>query len=152
MVRRVSTQSVQVVEPPPVPQIASVSHPSIAANTAESGNTQSWRVVSGAFQVTIPIVSDQELRDSAENTLAILKARLGAMANQYRWKPVVERLIDVVGGQVDGSGGNSGAVPPSFGGWPPKKEHCGDGHHHHCHHGNCDHHHCHGHGHDGKHH
>jgi hypothetical protein len=126
LVRRITTQSKVITPPPPVPQIQ-------RATSATAGNTITWRVVSGAFQVTIPVVGNNELLAGAANTLAILKARLGAMSIQYRWYPVVQRLIGIVSGQVSGSGGNPGQIPPSWNGWPAK-EHCGCGDGDDCHH------------------
>ena len=142
LVRRITTQSKVIIPPPPVPQIQ-------RATSATAGNTITWRVVSGAFQVTIPVVGNIELLAGAANTLAILKARLGAMSTQYRWYLVVQRLIGIVSGQVSGSGGNPSQIPPSWNGWPPKK-HCGCGDGDDCHHHEGHHHkhgdHDHGHG------
>jgi hypothetical protein len=71
------------------------------------------RYVTGAFQVKIPVTSDEALRSREENTLAILKWRLLQMPPVYRWHPVVRRYIEYVAGRVDGSGGNASGIAPS---------------------------------------
>jgi len=52
-----------------------------------------------------------------ENTLAIFKARLGAMSPINRWYPVLVRYIDLLSGRVNGLGGNASSIPASFGGY-----------------------------------
>jgi hypothetical protein len=81
---------------------------------------RSWRYVTGAFQVKIPVETAATLLGPEENTLAIMKARLLAMSPVYRWYPVVQRYIDYVSGRVNGLGGNAGSVAPSLNGTPLK--------------------------------
>jgi hypothetical protein len=84
--------------------------------------------VTGAFQIKIPVTTEDLLLPSEENTLAIMKARLAAMSPAYRWYPVLKRYIEYVSGRVDGSGGNASAIPPSLEGFPAKGH--GKGHEH----------------------
>jgi hypothetical protein len=58
-----------------------------------------------------------------EDTLAILKWRLKTKPAPYRWRPVWERYIELVGARVKGLGGDPGQIPPSLGGFPGKGEH-----------------------------
>ena len=112
LVRRITTQSftqVVIAKTPPRQAAARAA----AAGTAD-GNTRTWRVVTGAFQVKIPVTTEESMLGPEENTLAILKARLAAMPAAYRWRPVTERLIDYVSLRVKGSGGDPAAVPPSL--------------------------------------
>ena len=86
--------------------------------TAAAAPTRKWRYITGAFQVKIPVTGEDVLLGPEENTLAILKARLDAMAPKYRWYPVLKRYIEYVAGRVDGAGGNAGAIQPSLTGVP----------------------------------
>ena len=124
VVRRLTTQQVtQVVINKPAGRAAA------RVTVADSGLTRKWRCVTGAFQVKIPVTTEEVMLGPEENTLAILKARLAAMSPSYRWYPVVKRLIEYVSGRVDGAGGDANAVPPSLLGVPPK--HRGGGRPHH---------------------
>jgi hypothetical protein len=87
-----------------------------------------WRYVTGAFQVKIPVMTEEAMLGTEENTLAIFKARLAAMSPVYRWYPVLQRYIEIIAGRVNGSGGHASAIPPSFLGFPPRpKGHGGTG-------------------------
>jgi hypothetical protein len=55
--------------------------------------------------------------------LAILKWRLETKPPPYRWRPVWERYIELVGARVKGLGGDPGQIPPSLGGFPGKGGH-----------------------------
>ena len=50
-----------------------------------------WRYVVGTFQVKIPVSRGDTLLRDEENTLAIMKWRLGQIATTNRWHPVLER-------------------------------------------------------------
>jgi hypothetical protein len=110
LVRRIATQKAvnQIITKRPL------------AARAEAQTVSSWRYIAGAFQVKIPVTTEDQMLRPEENTLAILKARLEAMSPQYRWYPVVQRMIEIVAGRVDGSGGNSVAIPPSLLGYQPQ--------------------------------
>jgi hypothetical protein len=76
------------------------------------------RMVTGAFQVTIPVTTEADLLAGDENTLAVLKWRLQQMSPLYRWHPVVKRHIEYLSSRIDASGGVASSIPPSLYGWP----------------------------------
>jgi hypothetical protein len=123
VVRRLSTQSVtQVVIEKRGPTGA-------PGGTTNNSNTKKWRYATGAFQIKIPVTTEDLLLGPEENTLAILKARLAAMSPAYRWYPVLKRYIDYVSARVDGSGGNAVAIPPSLQGYQPTRQGKHERHH-----------------------
>jgi hypothetical protein len=67
---------------------------------------QSWRQITGAFQVRIPVTTRQVMLPPEEDTLAVLKWRVGQMSAVYRWYPVVKRYAELVAARVDGLGGS----------------------------------------------
>ena len=130
MVRRVATRRGHLPPPPP-PQLQSP--PSqyplpkskgggrARGSTRDSGFT--WRQVCGAFNVRIPVTNAATMLPIEENTLAILKWRLQTKPAPYRWRPVWQRYIDLVGAKVGGLGVDPGTIPPSLGGYPGKGGH-----------------------------
>jgi hypothetical protein len=76
------------------------------------------RMVTGGFQVTIPVTTEADLLAGDGNTLAVLKWRLQQMSPLYRWYPVVKRHVEYLSSRIDASGGNASAIPPSLDGWP----------------------------------
>ncbi len=117
------------VENIPVPQIQKTGAPAATVPTTSPASTATkWRYVTGAFQIKIPVTTEEALLGPEENTLAILKARLAAMSPVYRWYPVLQRYIDIVSGRVNGSGGHAVAIPPSLLGYRPKGLTHGGGH------------------------
>ena len=100
-VRRIATRAVPVAPPTRGPAVTTV-------------RPRTWRYITGAILITIPVTTEEAMLPAEENTLAIFKARLAAMAPTYRWYPVLERYIDYVAGRVDGAGGNAAAIPPSL--------------------------------------
>ena len=136
LVRRLATRKVEniIIQKVPEATVRSTAPAPIPA--------QSWRYVTGAFQVTIPVETSATLLGPEENTLAIMKARLQAMSPAYRWYPVLQRYIDYVSARVNGLGGNASSIAPSLNGTPVTGTHGGthpsDGHecdhdHHHHH-------------------
>ena len=113
IVRRLATQQV-------TQEVIQKRAPTAAATGDDPPATLSWRYVTGAFQVRIPVTTEAALLGPEENTLAILKARLAAMSPTYRWYPVLKRTIEYVSARVDGAGGNAAAIPPSLLGLPLK--------------------------------
>jgi hypothetical protein len=107
VVRRISTKTVGREN------IASVAVPS-------GPNLSGFRYITGAFQIEIPVTTENVMLLPEENTLAILKWRLQNMSPVYRWHPVLKRYIDYVSARVDGSGGNANAISPSSQGVPVK--------------------------------
>jgi hypothetical protein len=113
LVRRLATKQVETVV---IQKVAKAARKS----TATVPPAQSWRYVTGAFQIKIPVTTEKALLGPEENTLAILKARLQAMSPVYRWYPVLERYIGYVEATVNASGGNANNIPPSLNGAPQK--------------------------------
>ena len=97
----------------------------IKATADEPVVTQSWRQISGAFQVRIPVLTKETMLPMEEDTLAVLKWRLQQMSPVYRWYPVLQRYVSLIAARVDGLGGNSQQVPPSLGGYAGKGKHGG---------------------------
>jgi hypothetical protein len=133
MVRRVATRrGFLPPPPPPPPQLQSPpsqyplpkSHgggPAPGPTKQDNGFT--WRQVCGAFNVRIPVTNAGVMLPIEENTLAILKWRLQTKPAPYRWRPVWQRYIDLVGAKVGGLGVDPGTIPPSLGGYPGKGGH-----------------------------
>jgi hypothetical protein len=90
------------------------------AAAPEPGVT-TWRYVVGSFTVDIPVQTAATMLWPEENTLAILRWRLGLMAPGNRWYKVLQRYIDLIAARVDGLGGNSGSIEPSPTGAPPPR-------------------------------
>lgn len=112
-VRRLSTQTAAAPPPPPPPppQIAET-----VEQTAEEPAAQTMlncRYVVGTFAVRIPVTTAQTMLPLEENTLAIMKWRLGQMAPSNRWVPVLERYIGYIEGRIGGLGGNPHTIKPS---------------------------------------
>lgn len=82
---------------------------------------KNWRYVTGTFQVRIPVTTGDVMLAPEENTLAIMKARLQAMSPANRWYPVLQRYILYIAGRVDGLGGDSTSIKPSFNGIVPTR-------------------------------
>jgi len=80
-----------------------------------------WRYVTGTFAVKIPVTTKDTMLVPEENTLAIMKARLQAMSPANRWYPVLQRYIQYIAGRVDGLGGDSVSIKPSFHGIVPAR-------------------------------
>lgn len=79
---------------------------------------RSWRYITGAFQINIPIQPDSDILPFDMNTLAIFKWRLSMMPLTNRWYPVMKRYIDILSARIDGLGGNSDSIQPSPTGLP----------------------------------
>jgi hypothetical protein len=79
---------------------------------------RSWRYITGAFQIDIPIQADSDILPFDMNTLAIFKWRLSMMPPANRWYPVMKRYIDILSARIDGLGGDSGSIEPSPTGLP----------------------------------
>jgi hypothetical protein len=81
----------------------------------------SWRQVLGAFQYTITVKPARELLYPQERLLAWLKWRVGVTPTASRWRPVLQRYLSVIEGQVLTLGGEPGKIPPSQTGNVPGK-------------------------------
>jgi hypothetical protein len=105
-VRRVATRRFDAT-------IAQGPQTAVEAGVRKRG-TLNWRYVTGTFQITIPVGSDQELLLPEETTLAVLKWRRDHMSPVYRWYPVMQRYIEYVSGRVLGFGGDPNQIEPSL--------------------------------------
>ena len=113
VVRRVSTRQ------PPILYLARRGRAAAAVQGAKGPPpNRDWRYIVGTFQVTIPVATEESLLWPEENTLAIMKWRLGRTAPGNRWHPVLKRYVDYIAARVDGFGGNSGSIQPSPTGVP----------------------------------
>jgi hypothetical protein len=80
---------------------------------ADSNAPYYWRQIIGSFSLRIPIVPHGNLLPAEYDGLAILKWRLTQMPPTNRWYPVIERLIGVTEGRIEGAGGDPTLIPPS---------------------------------------
>jgi hypothetical protein len=90
---------------------------------------RSWRYITGAFQINIPIQADADILPFDMNTLAIFKWRLSVMPLTNRWYPVMKRYIDILSARIDGLGGDAGSILPSPTGLPAPVGKPGKHHH-----------------------
>jgi hypothetical protein len=91
------------------------------AGAFEKGHVmRNWRYVTGTFQVTIPVGTDETLLPPEETALAVLKWRQEHMSPAYRWYPVLQRFVAYVSGRVQGFGGDPASIKPSLQGVPAK--------------------------------
>jgi hypothetical protein len=88
--------------------------PRIAAAAVGKNVMRNWRYVTGTFQISVPMGSDEELLLPEETTLAVLKWRREHMSPIYRWYPVLKRYIEYVSGRVKGFGGDPNEIEPSL--------------------------------------
>jgi hypothetical protein len=94
-----------------------------------------WRTVLGAFQFAIVIKTKEQILFPEERLLAWLRWIQLTLPHSNRWYPVLQRYIDLIGGRVQGFGGNPGTILPSpTGNVPhPPKPHPKPGDHDHDH-------------------
>jgi hypothetical protein len=137
VVRRLSTKSVSniIIQSPP----ATTAPPStleegterdlaasltVPLSAAREPDVTTWRYVVGTFSVQVPVTTADTMLLPEENTLAIMRWRLGQRTPADRWYPVLERYIELIAARVDGLGGDSGSILPSPTGVPfPLPEH-----------------------------
>jgi hypothetical protein len=138
-VRRLSTRQVTAPPPPPppppppqAPQLAGqaagavtagavTAAPSAAVNGKRLQTMLNWRYVVGTFAVRIPVTTARTMLPLEENTLSIMKWRLGQLEPANRWVPVLERYIGYIAARVQGLGGRPNAIPPlQWGTFQPK--------------------------------
>jgi hypothetical protein len=81
----------------------------------------SWRQVLGAFQYTITVKPRGELLYPQERVLAWLKWRIGVTPSSSRWRPVLQRYLNLTEGLVVTWGGDPSKIPPSQTGNVPGK-------------------------------
>ena len=132
VVRRISTRRVKAAErpptQPPAPKLAASKGARRTAVQLVNRDLLAERYVVGSFQVKIPVETKTTMLPAEENTLAIFKARLGAMSRANRRYPVLVRYIGLLAARVNGLGGNASSIPASFNGYTgpmPGKDHRG---------------------------
>ncbi|APA90355.2 hypothetical protein BJG93_32665 (plasmid) [Paraburkholderia sprentiae WSM5005] len=101
------------LEPPPI--IARG-----ARLAARGKNTIDWRRTSGQFQFNVVIRTREQLLYREERLLAWLKWISQSISAVSRWRPVWDRYLALIGGRVDGFGGDPNTVLPSPTGTVPK--------------------------------
>jgi hypothetical protein len=87
---------------------------------ARGKNTIDWRRTSGQFQFNVVIRTREQLLYREERLLAWLKWISQSISAASRWRPVWDRYLTLIGGRVDGFGGDPNAVLPSATGTVPK--------------------------------
>jgi len=97
-----------------------------------------WRLVIGAFQLTIPVSEKSFLLPREELQLSVLRWIGEAIEPDTRWYPVFHRYLQGIAGRVEGFGGDptkilpspTGGLPlPGAGGFPPPPHGGHPGHH-----------------------
>jgi hypothetical protein len=145
VVRRVSTRQVEIIPGPKIarqPALGIAKNPTgsapegtlrsvgidislnppggnpVAPVVADTTVMRNWRYVVGTFQVKIPVtVGDVMLRPD-EDALAVTRWRLQQLAATSRWRPVLQRHLEVLSGRVQGLGVDPNAIPASPDGAP----------------------------------
>jgi hypothetical protein len=82
---------------------------SAAGGTAEV----SERRVLGAFQISIPVSTEEELLESEESLLSIMRWITQQKAPGDRWLPVLSRYVAQIAQRVRGFGGDPDIISPS---------------------------------------
>ena len=132
VVRRISNRPLNVPPPPPppppTPQIVTTERGQARAGAelaeapvapaAVAAPQKTERYIVGSFQVKVPVSTAEAMLPAEETTLAIMKARLGAMSPSNRWRPVLIRYIGLISARVQGLGGDPDKIAPSLGGYP----------------------------------
>jgi Pro-kumamolisin, activation domain len=80
------------------------------------------RRVLGSFQISIPVGVEEELLDSEESLLSIMRWVRQEKVPGDRWSPVLDRYVAQIAQRVEGFGGDPDKIPPSpTGSWyhPP---------------------------------
>ena len=84
------------------------------AVTAAGGTVEvSERRVLGAFQISIPVSTEEELLESEESLLSIMRWITQQKAPGDRWLPVLSRYVAQIGQRVQGFGGDPDIISPS---------------------------------------
>lgn len=88
-----------------------------------------WRMVSGAFQITIPVKEKASLRLREERDLSVLRWIFESIPAANRWYLVFDRYIKKIAGRVKVFGGDPGKILPSPTGDGNGDQHPGHQHH-----------------------
>lgn len=93
-------------------------------------NQFNWRLVSGAFQITIPVKEKATLRLREERDLSVLLWIFKTIPAGSRWYPVFDRYLKKIAGRVKVFGGDPTLILPSPTGDGPWDQHPHPGHPH----------------------
>jgi len=135
VVRQVTTEKVVVRPPVPRPQVLSERAPAVArmnlaTYAAAERPALGERRVLGAFQITVPVTTKENILTREERALSVLRWIQPAIPRENRWHFVFERYVAQIGERVDALGGDAGAVGASgSGNWkqtPPDRDDRGD--------------------------
>ncbi|MGB8206263.1 MAG: hypothetical protein WCF69_01425 [Mycobacterium sp.] len=97
--------------PPPPPQRKAVSD--APHDDVPKTETIAWRALHGAFQYTIKATPPETLVVEQSRLVAWLKWRLGVLAANSRWKPVLERYLNYTETVVWTLGTDPNTIAPS---------------------------------------
>jgi hypothetical protein len=118
VVRQVTSVSAVVPQPPPPPPITQVAPATVDATVAAPAEL-TWRRVIGAFQITIPVSTKDEMLVPEERLLSVMRWIGETIPPDSRWYPVFLRYLGQLAGRVGGLGGHPDQVPPTGSGtWP----------------------------------
>ena len=73
----------------------------------------------GAFQITIPVRTDQEMLPTEIRKLSVLRYIQQTIPTSSRWYSIFERYLDQIAARVRGLGGDPNTVKPSPDGCEP---------------------------------
>jgi hypothetical protein len=118
IVRQVSNATgVRATPPPPPPAPPGLrldaDDAGAEAVVVSEGRRIYFRRIVGAFQLTIPVQTRQELLVREERLLSLLLWIAEAIPKNNRWEPVFVRYLEYVRGRVRGLGGDPGGITPS---------------------------------------
>jgi hypothetical protein len=111
VLRQITTADFQQV----VIQIARRQAVQVRGAGGDQGGNQvfTWRRTLGVFQISIPVSTKTELLVAEERFYAIARWIQKAIPTTSRWYPVFQRYVKLLGGRVDGLGGDSSKIQPS---------------------------------------
>ncbi len=105
VVRQVTSRRV-VVAPPPPPI-------GIASSVREGETTVVERQTIGAFQITVPVRTAEEMLEAEERALSVLRWIQRAIPIENRWALVFRRYVHEIANRVAGLGGEPDEIGPS---------------------------------------
>ena len=108
VVREVSNIAGKATVPPPPIGLGAA-----AAASARRDQALRWRRITGSFQISIPVRTEDVLLLPEERLLAVLRWILESIPTANRWRPVFGRYVDQIADRVRGLGGNPDEIKPS---------------------------------------
>ena len=114
--------------PPPPPPRIDIDASHAAPAEAAPPRRITWRRVSGAFQLNIPVGDKVLLLEQEERQLSVLRWIGESIPKHNRWYLVFRRYLEEIAGRVTVFGGDPGKILPSPNG-DGRHPHSGPGHH-----------------------